>query len=117
MIVILFFYTAYVAAQLHGAGKILNATFGVEPLWGIVIGVTIVVFYTLMGGFLAVAWTDLIQGLLMTAVAVVLPVVGLIHVGGPAALLEKLAVRGPDFLTMSGGKVGHAMSPLWAAML
>ena len=108
MIVILFFYTAYVAAQLHGAGKILNATFGIEPIWGIVIGVTVIVFYTLMGGFLAVAWTDLIQGLLMTAVAVILPIVGLIAIGGPGALVSKLAARGPEFLTMSGGKVGHA---------
>jgi sodium/proline symporter len=108
MVVILFFYTLYVAAQLHGAGKILNATFEVDQRWGIVIGTAVVVFYTLMGGFLAVAWTDLIQGLLMTAVAVVLPLVGLAAVGGPAALIDKLAPRGPEFLTLSGGKVGAA---------
>jgi len=108
MVVILFFYTGYVAAQLHGAGKILNATFGIDPFWGIVIGAAVVVFYTLMGGFLAVAWTDLIQGLLMTAVAVVLPIAGLVAVGGPGALVEKLAPRGADFLTLSGGKVGAA---------
>jgi sodium/proline symporter len=108
MVVILFFYTLYVAAQLHGAGKILNATFEVPQFWGIVIGAAVVVFYTLMGGFLAVAWTDLIQGLLMTAVAVLLPLVGLAAVGGPSALIDKLAVRGPDFLTLSGGEVGAA---------
>ncbi len=108
MVVILFFYTAYVAAQLHGAGKILNATFGIEPLHGILIGTTVVVFYTLMGGFLAVAWTDVIQGLLMSFVAVVLPLVGLFKLGGPGALVEKLAAAGPGYLSMSGGKVGHA---------
>ncbi|MCP3986822.1 MAG: sodium:proline symporter, partial [bacterium] len=53
MVAILFFYTAYVAAQLHGAGKILNATFDLPPFWGIVIGTAVVMFYTLMGGFLA----------------------------------------------------------------
>jgi len=108
MVVILLFYTAYVAAQLVGAGKILHATFGLDPRVGLLIGGVVVVFYTLMGGFLAVAWTDLVQGLLMTAVAVVLPIVGIIKLGGPAALAEKLAVRGPEFLTMSGGQVGHA---------
>ncbi|MFQ5700737.1 MAG: sodium/proline symporter [Acidobacteriota bacterium] len=108
MVVIIFFYTAYVAAQLHGAGKILNATFGLDPFWGIVIGAGVVVFYTLMGGFLAVAWTDLVQGLLMTCVAVLLPVAGIIAVGGPAQLMDRLSVRGTDFLTMSGGTVGHA---------
>ena len=108
MVVILLFYTAYVAAQLVGAGKILHASFGLDPRVGLLIGAVVVVFYTLMGGFLAVAWTDLVQGLLMTAVAVVLPIVGIIKLGGPAMLVEKLAVRGPDFLTMSGGQVGHA---------
>jgi sodium/proline symporter len=108
MVVILLFYTAYVAAQLVGAGKILHATFGLDPRLGLLIGAVVVVFYTLMGGFLAVAWTDLVQGLLMTAVAVVLPIVGIIKLGGPSMLAEKLAVRGPEFLTMSGGQVGHA---------
>ncbi len=108
MVAILVFYTAYVAAQLHGAGKILNATFDLPPFWGIVIGTAVVMFYTLMGGFLAVAWTDVIQGLLMTAVAVVLPIVGLISIGGPANLLDALGPRGPDFLTLSAGKIGSA---------
>jgi sodium/proline symporter len=57
----------------------------------------------MLGGFLAVAWTDLIQGLLMSCVAVLLPVLGLIAIGGPGALIERLAPRGPDFLTLSGG--------------
>ena len=109
MVVILFFYTAYLAAQLVGAGKILHGTFpGLSPFWGVVIGVAVIVGYTLLGGFLAVAWTDLIQGLLMAAVAIVLPVVGIIRVGGPQALMDKLAPRGPEFLSMSGGKVGSA---------
>ncbi len=108
MVVILFFYTAYVAAQLHGAGKILNATFNIPADWGIIIGASVVMFYTLMGGFLAVAWTDLVQGLLMTGVAVFLPLIGLVAVGGPGALIAKISERGPDFLSISGGKVGHA---------
>ena len=108
MIVILLFYTAYVAAQLNGAGKILNATFGINPVTGILIGTAVVVFYTLMGGFLAVAWTDLVQGLLMTVVAVGLPVIGIVSLGGPGNLLEQISSRGPDFLSMSGGEVGAA---------
>ena len=106
MIAILVFYTAYVAAQFHGAGKILNATFGIEPWMGILIGAVIVVIYTILGGFLAVAWTDFIQGLLMTAVAVVLPIVGVFHLGGFAALWSGVGARGPEFLSMTGGSVG-----------
>jgi sodium/proline symporter len=109
MAAILFFYTAYVAAQLVAAGKILNATFGVAPIVGTIIGASIVVAYTMLGGFLAVAWTDLIQGLMMACVAVFLPILGLISVGGPAALLERLAPRGPDFMTVSGGHFGSGL--------
>jgi len=111
MIVILVFYTAYVAAQLVGAGKILNATFGIDPRYGLLIGALVVVCYTLLGGFLAVAWTDLVQGLLMTAVAVTLPIAGLIAIGGPSKLFEALEVRGPDFvsmLTTDGGTMSGA---------
>ena len=108
MVVILVFYTAYVGAQLTGAGKILNATFGLDPRAGIWIGVVVIVFYTLLGGFLAVAWTDLIQGLLMSFVAVVLPIVGLVSIGGPAAFLERVAPRGEAFLSMTGGEFGAA---------
>jgi len=107
MISILFFYTFYVAAQFKGAGKILNATFGISIEWGVVLGCLIVVFYTLMGGFLAVAWTDLIQGILMTVVAVGLPVIGLIRIGGPGRLVESIGGRGAEFFSMSG-QVGNA---------
>ncbi|MCZ7583624.1 MAG: hypothetical protein M5R36_10005 [Deltaproteobacteria bacterium] len=69
---ILFFYTVYVGAQFVGAGKILNATFGIDPKIGMLIGAAVVVFYTMLGGFLAVAWTDVIQGLLMAAVCLFL---------------------------------------------
>ncbi len=108
LLVCLFFYTVYVGAQFVGAGKILNATFGMNPLHGIILGALVVAFYTFMGGFLAVAWTDLIQGLLMVAVAVVLPIAGLIKLGGTGPLWAALAEKGPGFMQMTGGKVGMA---------
>jgi sodium/proline symporter len=112
MVVILFFYTAYVAAQLVGASKIFQTILGLPEGSGqflcLGIGLIIVVAYTIMGGFLAVAWTDFIQGILMTAVAVVLPVVGLIKLGGLAAVTEAAAVRGPEYMTVNAGLSGSA---------
>ncbi len=125
MAIILFFYTAYVGAQFVGAGKILQATFGADMErvaaaitlagWspsahelGMIFGALVVVFYTFMGGFLAVVWTDVVQGLLMMVVAVVLPLVGIFHLGGPSGFVEKLAAANPDFLSMSGGETGRA---------
>ncbi|MBD3161219.1 MAG: sodium/solute symporter [Candidatus Eisenbacteria bacterium] len=106
--IILFFYTIYVGAQLVGAGKILHATFGLDPGHGMLLGAAIVVVYTVLGGFLAVAWTDLFQGLLMAVVAVVLPVLGLMHLAGEGGFVSSLAVRGEDFLAMNAGKTGRA---------
>jgi sodium/proline symporter len=102
MVVILAFYTAYVAAQLYAAGTILNALFEMPIAAGILIGAAIVVSYTLLGGFLAVAWTDLIQGLMMTFVAVVLPITAIVKLGGFGALLDKLSEQGPGMLSMWG---------------
>ena len=106
-VIILFFYTSYVGAQLVGAGKILNATFGLDPAHGMILGAAVVVLYTVMGGFLAVAWTDLFQGLLMAAVAVTLPLLGFLQLGADG-FTAALSAKGPEFLTMSAGQTGRA---------
>ena len=71
------FFTFYVSAQFYGSGKILNTIFGIEPLYGITLSAIIIIIYTILGGLLAVAWTDLIQGILMIGTLVILPIVGL----------------------------------------
>jgi len=80
-LIIVFFFTLYVAAQLLGAGKVLNYFLHVSELQGMLIGGGIILFYTMMGGFFAVAWTDLFQGILMIITLVALPLVGLITLG------------------------------------
>ena len=77
--IIAFFFAFYVSAQFHASGKILNSIFGLNPITGITIGALIIVAYTLMGGFFAVAWTDLIQGIIMICTLVLLPIVGFIE--------------------------------------
>ncbi|NQV42606.1 MAG: sodium/proline symporter [Candidatus Marinimicrobia bacterium] len=79
-LIITFFFTFYVAAQFSGAGKVLNVTFGVTHMEGMLIGAVIIVFYTLMGGFLAVAWTDMVQGIIMIGTLVILPLVAFIEI-------------------------------------
>jgi len=78
--IIIFFYSLYVSAQFNGAGKTLHTTFGIPHLNGIIIGAIVIVFYTLMGGFLAVAWTDFLQAILMIITLVGLPIVGFITI-------------------------------------
>jgi sodium/proline symporter len=107
LLVIVFFYTFYVAAQCSAAGKILNAAFEVPQFWGMVIGAVVIIFYTLMGGFLAVAITDFVQGALMVFASVVLPLVGLAALGGWEALVQKVAAIDPSRLLATGGTTGH----------
>jgi len=78
--IVIFFYSLYVSAQFNGAGKTLNVSFGIPHITGIIIGAIVIVFYTLMGGFFAVAWTDFLQAIIMIVTLVALPVVGFIAI-------------------------------------
>ena len=60
------------SAQLYASGKILNSLFSIDPYLGITLGAFVIIFYTLMGGFTAVAWTDFFQGFLMIGTLIIL---------------------------------------------
>jgi sodium/proline symporter len=108
-IVIIFFFTIYVSAQFLAAGKVLNTIFGISKFEGMLIGAFIIVIYTIMGGFFAVAWTDLLQGTIMVFTLVLLPIVGLIELGGVGKLSEALLNIDPGLLSVGGGEVGFPM--------
>ncbi|MFH2054995.1 MAG: sodium/proline symporter [bacterium] len=104
--IIIFFFTAYVAAQFQAAGKVLNITFGLSPLIGMLIGAFIIVAYTMMGGFFAVAWTDLFQGFIMLFTLVLLPLAILIELGGLGAMHDGVAAVGSHLTSMTQDKSG-----------
>jgi sodium/proline symporter len=106
-LIVLFSLTIYVAAQFQASGKTFAETFDLSPWSSILIGSGVVVAYTLLGGFWAVSLTDTLQGLVMALTALVLPVVALTAVGGPAALAEGLAGVGQaGYLSLTGGAAG-----------
>jgi sodium/proline symporter len=84
---------AYVGAQLIAAGKTFEftlSTFGVDYRLGVLLGALITITYTTAGGYRAVAWTDLVQGLLMVVALIVVPVVAITSLGGPGRMFEIL---------------------------
>jgi len=91
VVIIIFLMFTYVAAQMNAAGKSLNTIFGMDYRLGVLIGGALTVIYTMMGGYRAVSWTDLVQGLLMVTALVVMPIVSIIYIGGPHKLAQKLA--------------------------
>ena len=78
-VIIAFFFLFYVSAQFHASGKVINTLFGLSSINGIILGAIVIILYTLMGGFFAIAWTDLLQGILMIGTLVILPIVGIIE--------------------------------------
>lgn len=114
--IIIFFFIFYLSAQFNGAGKILNVTFGLDQTTGMIIGALVIIFYTMMGGFFAVAWTDMVQGIIMIGTLVVLPLVGLAELKeiheGTASLHQLNATGGHQLLSWTGGKTGWAAAAL-----
>jgi sodium/proline symporter len=109
MLIILFFFTFYLAAQFNGAGKVLNVTFGIPQFWGMMIGVVVIIFYTMMGGFFAVAWTDLVQGIIMIGTLIILPLAGLAELASSGQSMNAaIADSGKEFISLVGGKTGWA---------
>ncbi|BBM82750.1 sodium/proline symporter [Candidatus Uabimicrobium amorphum] len=89
-IIIAFSLLFYISSQFQAAGKTFSATFDISYDKSVVIGGAIIIFYTLMGGFWAVSITDTLQGLLMAAAAIILPIAALVEVGGFSTLVQQL---------------------------
>ena len=94
--IILTSFLFYIAAQLNAAGHAFHLSLGLEPNTAVLLGAGIVLLYTLLGGFWAASATDALQGLVMLAVSLLLPLFGLLLVGGLEPLLTGLgdAVQG-----------------------
>ncbi|HID32422.1 MAG TPA: sodium/proline symporter [bacterium (Candidatus Stahlbacteria)] len=106
---IVLFFTLYVSAQVVGAGKILASTFNIGQITGMAIGLSIIVFYTIMGGFIAESWTDFIQCLIMAGAVVLIPVVAIIKSGGLISIIGSIHGVDPNANLLSAGKAGAAL--------
>ena len=92
---ILLFFLIYTSSGLVAGGKLFETVFGLPYLWAVGAGTLAILLYTAFGGFLAVCWTDVIQGLLMAAALVAVPLVAFDQVGGMDTALEVIAIRNP----------------------
>ncbi|WP_237066054.1 sodium/proline symporter PutP [Microbulbifer guangxiensis] len=95
---ILLFFLFYVASGLIAGGKLFETVFGWDYRWAVVIGAAAVISYTLFGGFLAVSWTDVFQGLLMSLALVIVPAIVIMDQGGLSASWGKLQQQVPELM-------------------
>ena len=101
-IIILSMVMAYTAAQLTASGKAFDSFLGTGYTAGVWIGLGIVLFYTTVGGFKAVAYSDFLQGVLMLGCLITLPFVGVAAAGGWSPMIASLAAQDPALLRPMG---------------
>ena len=87
---ILIFFLVYTASAFVSGGKLFSTVFGIDYTLALLICAVVVVSYTYAGGFFAVCWTDLIQGILMFIAIVIVPCAAVVSMGGIGATIARI---------------------------
>ena len=101
-VIILIFFIPYTASGFKAVGTLFNSLLGADYHAAMLIGAAVIIGYTVLGGFLAVSTTDLIQSIVMTAALAVIVVFGIVQAGGLGAVLENAAAL-PGYLDLTKG--------------
>ncbi|MBQ7666949.1 MAG: sodium/proline symporter PutP [Kiritimatiellae bacterium] len=109
-VIILAFFLFYTASGFVSAAKLFNTMFGMDYTTALWIGAAVVVSYTLLGGYMAVCWTDFIQGSLMFAAIVIVPACVIATAGGFSATVDQINAVNPYLLNLfTSASTGGAM--------
>ncbi|SFB23340.1 MULTISPECIES: sodium/proline symporter PutP [unclassified Bacillus (in: firmicutes)] len=114
-IVILVFFTFYVSSGMVSGAVFFESSFGTNYYTGLFIVSGVVVAYTLFGGFLAVSYTDFIQGLMMVVALLLVPAIGIFKTGGPAETFDTIRMVDPTLLDFFKGTtlIGTISAMAW----
>jgi len=102
-IVLSVFVTIFVSSQIDATGIAFESFLNVNYFQGALIGFFIVLIYIFVGGFVAVVWSDLFQGLLMFIGLVALPIVVYFSMGGTRGVMDQLHAIDPAMTDIWGG--------------
>ena len=72
-VIIFVFFLVYTASAFSAGAKLFQYVFKLDYVVALTIGSFIIIAYTFLGGFMAVCWTDFIQGTLMFVALVIVP--------------------------------------------
>lgn len=104
---ILLFYMFYTSSGLVAGGKLFESVFGLPYEWAVLTGAVAILAYTTLGGFFAVSWTDLLQGLLMAFGLSYVAIISVYKLHGPDALLSSMSRQNPELInafTLTSGE-------------
>lgn len=91
---ILFFFLIYTASMFVAGAKLFSNVFDIPYMAALLIGGIIIITYTVAGGFMAVSWTDFIQGVLMFVALIIVPVMLMFGNFTDPAAARELVING-----------------------
>ena len=114
-LVILIFFTFYISSGMVSGGVFFESSFGIDYKVGLFIVGGVTIAYTLFGGFLAVSYTDFLQGLMMLIALLLVPIIGIFFTGGPAETFDTIRAVDPTLLDFFKGTtfVGIVSALAW----
>lgn len=109
VLIIVVMVTTYVTAQMVATGKAFSSFLGMDYATGVVVGSVFIIGYTFVGGYKAVSYTDVVQGVLMLLGLIAVPAAAIIASGGLGSVEESLMQQDPKLLNM----FAIAEGPVW----
>lgn len=100
VVIILVMVTAYVTAQMVASGKTLSSFLGMDYATGVIVGSIFIIGYTFVGGYKAVSYTDVVQGVLMLLGLIAVPAAAIFASGGWAEVQSNLTLQDPALVDM-----------------
>lgn len=101
-LIIIVFFVPYTASGFKAVGTLFNSLFGWNYHVSMVVGAVVIVGYTVLGGFLAVSTTDLIQSAFMTIALIVIIFFGIDQAGGFSVVMDNARAL-PGYLSLTQG--------------
>lgn len=95
-IIILLFFTFYVSSGMVAGGVFFHEAFEFSYHTGLLIVGSVTIIYTFIGGFLAVSYTDVVQGTMMFLALLLVPIFGLFAIGGFDEVATNAIAVNPD---------------------
>ena len=100
VLIIVVMVTTYVTAQMVATGKAFSSFLGMNYETGVIVGSIFIIGYTFVGGYKAVSYTDVVQGVLMLLGLIAVPAAAIIASGGWGEVKLSLMQQDPTLLDM-----------------
>lgn len=102
-IVILFFFTIYCASGIVAGARLFESTFGMQYETALWVGAAATIIYVLIGGFLAISWTDTVQAAMMLFALLLTPLFVVLALGNWDAVIQSIQSVNPANFDMTRG--------------